>query len=140
VSFNLRAQMSLELSEKGLVMHPAILAVTLSGQLATPVSDQVPKLNVEATCKASVEADNAMGLVLAQSFDKCMSDENSARQQLGPIWSSHSAAIRAQCEGEATAAGNASYVDLLVCLQMTDGTSPNSSISLRGASRKKSPN
>jgi hypothetical protein len=140
VSFNLRAQMILELSEKGLVMHPAILAVTLSGQLATPVSDQVPKLNVEATCKASVEADNAMGLVLAQSFDKCMSDENSARQQLGPIWSSHSAAIRAQCEGEATAAGNASYVDLLVCLQMTDGTSPNSSTSLRGASRKKSPN
>jgi L-serine deaminase len=132
--------MILELSEKGLVMHPAILAVTLSGQLATPVSDQVPKLNVEATCKASVEADNAMGLVLAQSFDKCMSDENSARQQLGPIWSSHSAAIRAQCEGEATAAGNASYVDLLVCLQMADGTSPNSSISLRGASRKKSPN
>jgi hypothetical protein len=140
VSFNLRAQMILELSEKGLVMHPAILAVTLSGQLATPVSDQVPKLNVEATCKASVEADNAMGLVLAQSFDKCMSDENSARQQLGPIWSSRSAAIRAQCEGEATAAGNASYVDLLVCLQMTDGTSPNSSTSLRGASRKKSPN
>jgi hypothetical protein len=121
-------------------MHPAILGIALGTQLTTLVSDQVPKLNVEATCQASVEADKAMSLVLPQSFDKCMSDENSAQQQLGPIWSSYSAAIRAQCEGEATAAGNASYVDLLVCLQMTDGTSPNSSTSLRGASRKKSPN
>ena len=50
------------------------------------------------------------GLDVAQGFDKCMSDENSAQQQLVPIWSSYSAAIRAQCEGEATAAGSASYL------------------------------
>ena len=104
------------------------------------IDDQVPKLNVEATCKGSVAADKAMGLMLPQGFDKCMSDENSAQQQLVPIWSSYSAAIRAQCEGEATAAGSASYVDLLVCLQMTDGTSPNAITSLKGASRKKSSN
>jgi hypothetical protein len=73
------------------------------------IDDQVPKLNVEATCKGSVAADKAMGLMLPQGFDKCMSDENSAQQQLVPIWSSYSAAIRAQCEGEATAAGSASF-------------------------------
>ncbi|WP_229172162.1 hypothetical protein [Bradyrhizobium altum] len=131
--------MILEHSEKGLVMHPAILGIALGGQLAMLVSDQVPKLNVEAACRGSVAADKAMGLDLPQSFEKCMSDENSAQQQLGPIWSSYSAAIRAQCEGEATAAGDASYVDLLTCLQMTDGTNPNSSTSLKGASRRKSP-
>ncbi|MCC8960221.1 hypothetical protein H8B02_44505 [Bradyrhizobium sp. Pear77] len=120
-------------------MHPAILGIALGGQLAMLVSDQVPKLNVEAACRGSVAADKAMGLDLPQSFEKCMSDENSAQQQLGPIWSSYSAAIRAQCEGEATAAGDASYVDLLTCLQMTDGTNPNSSTSLKGASRRKSP-
>jgi hypothetical protein len=121
-------------------MHPAILGIALGTQLTMLVSDQVPKLNVEATCKDSVATNKAMGLALPQSFEKCMSDENSAQQQLGPIWSSYSAAIRAQCEGEATAAGNASYVDLLVCLQMADGTSPNSNTSLKGASRRKSPN
>jgi hypothetical protein len=121
-------------------MHPAILGFALGGQLVLFVSDQVPKLNVEATCRGSVAADKAMGLDLPQSFEKCMSDENSAQHQLGPIWSSYSAAIRVQCEGEATAAGNASYVDLLTCLQMTDGTTPNSGTSLRGASRKKPPN
>src|SRR5262249_40605802 len=122
-------------------MHPAIIAVAFGTQLLTPVSDAIPKLNVEATCKGSVEADKAMGLDLPQSFDKCMSDEGSAQQQLGPIWSSYPAAVRAQCEGEATVAGNASYVDLLTCLQMTDGTFTTSASALKGASRrKKAPN
>ena len=118
-------------------MHPAIMAIAVSTQLVTPISDAIPKLNVEATCRGSVEADKAMGLDLPQSFDKCMSDENSARQQLGPIWSSYSPAVRAQCEGEATDVGEASYVDLLTCLQMTDGSVTTSASALRGASRKK---
>jgi hypothetical protein len=75
-------------------MHPAILGISLGAQLTMLVSDQVPKLNVEATCKGSVAADKAMGLDLPQSYDKCMSDESTAQQQLGPIWSSYSAAIR----------------------------------------------
>ncbi|OAF03669.1 hypothetical protein AYJ54_03970 [Bradyrhizobium centrolobii] len=118
-------------------MHPAIMAMAAATQLLMPISDAVPKLNVEATCKGSVEADKAMGLALPQSFDKCMSDENSARQQLGPIWSSYSATVRAQCEGEATDFNNASYVDLLTCLQMTDGSVSTSTTALKGASRKK---
>ena len=60
-------------------MHPAIMAIAVSTQLLTPISDAIPKLNVEATCRGSVEADKAMGLDLPQSFDKCMSEENSAR-------------------------------------------------------------
>jgi hypothetical protein len=118
-------------------MHPVIFAAAVGTQLLTLVSESVPKLNVEATCKGSVEADKAMGLALPESYDKCMSDENSAREQLGPIWSSYSPAVRAQCEGEATDAGEASYVDLLTCLQMTDGSVTASTSALKGASRKK---
>jgi len=117
-------------------MHPAIMAIAVGTQLFTPISDALPKLNVEATCRASVEADKAMDLALPQSFDKCMSDENSALQQLGPIWSASSPVVKAQCEGEATI-GDASYVDLLTCLQMTDGSVTTSASALRGASRKK---
>ena len=122
-------------------MHPVILTATLGALSLTPVSDQVPKLNVEATCKASVEADKAMGLDLPQSFEKCMSDENAAKQQLGPIWFSYSVSVRSSCEGEATAAGNSSYVDLLTCLQMTNGSITTSTSALKGASRnKRAPN
>jgi hypothetical protein len=121
-------------------MHPSILGIALATSLVTQVSDRVPKLNVEATCKASVAADNEMGLALPQSFDKCMSDENKAQQELAPIWSSYSASIQAQCHGEAVAGGNESYVDLLVCLQMTDGTGVKPVTDLKGASRRKSSN
>jgi hypothetical protein len=117
----------------------SLLALAMLGSLvfaAEPAMAQIPKLNVEATCRGSAEADKAMGLALPQSFDKCMSDENSARQQLDPIWSSYSPAVRTQCEGEATI-DDASYVDLLTCLQMTDGSVTTSVSALRGASRKK---
>jgi hypothetical protein len=118
-------------------MHPAIMAMAAATQLLTPISDAVPKLNVESACRASVEADKAMGLALPQSFDKCMSDESAARQQLEPVWTSYSAVVRAQCEGEATNAGEASYVDLLTCLEMTNGSITASTNSLRVARKKK---
>jgi hypothetical protein len=99
-------------------MHPFVMAIAAGTQLLTPVSDTIPKFNVEATCKGSLQADNEVGENLAQSFDKCMSDEMRAREQLGPIWSSYSPAVRTQCETEATI-GQSSYVDLLTCMQMT---------------------
>lgn len=121
-------------------MHPVIFGIALSIKLVTPVSDQVPKLNVEATCNASVAADKAMDLALPQSYEKCMADENSAQQALRPIWSSYSATVQASCHGEAVAGGNESYVDLLVCVQMTDGLEAKRVTGLRGASRKKPAN
>jgi hypothetical protein len=121
-------------------MYQAIMAMAATALLLTPVSDTVPKLNVEATCRDTGAADKAMGLVLAQSFDKCMSDENAARQQLEPVWTSYSPAVRAQCEGEATTAGEASYVDLLTCLEMTNGSVTASTNSLRIARKKKPAN
>lgn len=106
---------------------------------AFAASDRVPKLNVEATCRGAVETDKAMGLALPQSFDKCMADENAAQQQLEPIWSSYAASLRATCEGEATAVGTGSYVDLLTCLQMSDGSVTSATRALKGASRKRMP-
>lgn len=118
-------------------MKIALLSIAMLGsQFVTPISDRVPKLNVEATCKASVEADK--GLVLGQSYDDCMRDENSAQQQLLPIWLSNSDQIRNQCEGEATAAGSESYVDLLTCLQMASlDKSSAPAPALRGASKNR---
>ncbi len=121
-------------------MHPVIFAAAIGTQFLIQISDSVPKLNVEATCKGSVEADKAMGLDLPQSFDKCMSDENSALEQLRPIWPSYSAQIQERCRGEAVSFGNESYVDLLVCLQMTGDPSTTPVTNLKGASRKKARN
>jgi hypothetical protein len=118
-------------------MKIVLLSMAMIGsQLVTPVSDRVPRLNVEATCKATVATDKAMGLDLAQSFDDCMRDEDAAQQQLGTIWLSNSVEIRNRCEGEATAGGSDSYVDLLTCIQMADWVkSASPATKLRGASK-----
>lgn len=120
-------------------MKVALLSMAMiGGQLAIPVSDHVPKLNVEATCKATVAADKAMGLALPQSYEDCMRDENDAQQQLNSVWLSNSNDIRNQCEGEATAAGSDSYVDLLTCMQMADAAkSLSPAPKLRGASKNR---
>jgi hypothetical protein len=122
-------------------MKIALLSMAMLGtQLVIPVSDRVPKLNVEATCRASVAADKAMGLVLAQSYEDCMRDENAAQQQLATVWLANSNELRNQCEGEATVAGNASYVDLLTCLQMSDVAKLSPAPALRGASKNRNKN
>ncbi|PIT00542.1 hypothetical protein TSA1_07040 [Bradyrhizobium nitroreducens] len=120
-------------------MKIALLSLAmLGGQLVTPVSDRVPKLNVEATCKATVATDKAMGLDLAQSYDDCMRDEDAAQQQLASVWLANSDQIRNQCVGEATAGGSDSYVDLLTCMQMTDlAKSLAPATALRGASKNR---
>ena len=110
----------------------------MGGQTAIPVSERVPQLNVEATCKATVATDKAMGLDLPQSYDDCMRDENSALQQLHSVWLTNSDTVRNRCEGEATAGGSDSYVDLLTCLQMADwAKSTPAAPKLRGASKNR---
>jgi hypothetical protein len=121
-------------------MKVVLLSMALIGsQLVTPVSDRIPKLDVEATCKATVATDKAMGLDLAQSYDDCMRDENAAQKQLAPVWLSSPSNIRDTCEGEATAGGSDSYVDLLTCMQMAGSVSPPAT-PLKGASKNRNKN
>src|SRR5262245_60430595 len=102
---------------RGGLMKIALLSLALVGSpLTIPVSDQVPRLNVEATCKATVADDKASGLALPQSYEDCMRDENAASQQLGTVWPASPGALRNQCLTEATAGGSDSYVDLLTCI------------------------
>ncbi|MBI5319030.1 hypothetical protein [Bradyrhizobium sp.] len=120
-------------------MKIALLSLAMLGSpLTVPVNDRVPHLNVEATCKATVAADKAMGLALSQSYDDCMRDENNAQQQLPPVWLAASAAVQKQCEGEAVAGGSESYVDLLTCIQMAGyAQSLAPATPLRGASKNR---
>jgi hypothetical protein len=122
-------------------MNVALVSIALASQLGSPlvipVGDLVPVINVEKTCKESAATDKAMKLDLAQPVEKCMSDENAAREQLAAIWSNYSASIRARCEQEATNVGTGSYVDLLTCMQMTDPATMSPTPVLRGASKNR---
>jgi hypothetical protein len=122
-------------------MMAAFLSLTLLSQpLAIPVSDRIPSLNVEPLCRATTDEDNSMGLTKAQSFEDCMRDEMTAKQQLSTIWQKTSDSARNECEGEADT-GTQSYVDLLTCVQMTDFASAlTTGPRLRGASKNRNNN
>jgi hypothetical protein len=109
-------------------------AFWLGAQLLIPVSDQVPKFNVEPSCKGAAAASTQM--VDAQSVATCMADENEARRQLEPLWQSFPVATRNRCIAEASGQGLASYVELLVCLQIAQGGTGMQPTSLKGARKK----
>ena len=118
-------------------MKAALLALSLLGQPAIPVSDRVPVFNVEAMCRDVSADDKASGLALAQDASECERDERLAQQQLSSTWLTVPDPARESCAGEAAAAGIPSYVDLLTCLQMSGWANPNPAPAtpLRGASK-----
>jgi hypothetical protein len=104
--------------------------------VATPL---IPR-DVEKTCKDSLAADQAGGVVLAQPLENCLRDENNAKQQLDPVWLTYPAPLRERCEKEATLLGEGSYVDLLTCIQMSDPAKITPAIDLKGARKTRNKN
>ena len=121
------------------MLKAALLSLTLlGGQSVVPVSDRVPKFNVEAMCKATVDDDKANGIALPQSFEACMHDETNAQQQLNAIWLDNRGTVRDRREAEASIGDTRSYVDLLTCMQMAGlASGPQSPTPLKGASNKR---
>jgi len=96
-------------------MHSVLAAIVAAAlPLTSPVSDKVPALDVAASCRAAA----ATGLSVGESYQSCMNDERSAREELVRDWASFAAADRSRCTTESSGGGLPSYVELLVCLQM----------------------
>ena len=89
---------------------PTPLALLLPLVLA--VADEVPRFNVEPSCKGGLDSPG-----LNERYGRCIAEENGARQKLEGSWSSYPAADRAQCSDTARM-GAPSYVELLTCLEM----------------------
>lgn len=105
----------------------------LGAQILVPVADQVPTLNVAASCKAATE----ISIAQSQGYENCMKDENTARGQLVTSWHSFSVPERTRCTAEASMGGPASYVDLLICLQIARDAAAAEKIELKGARKRK---
>jgi hypothetical protein len=97
------------------------------------VSDTVPTLNVAPSCRGAAQ----IQMVDSQSYDSCMKEEASAREQLLRSWQSFAAADRASCTADASSAGLESYVELLVCLQIAGKIEAEKQTKLIGARRKR---
>ncbi len=119
-------------------MKVALLsAALLTSQFTIPVSDRMPKLNVEALCKARSAGDKAMQLPEAQSVKDCVRDETDAKQKLSTLWGATSGPVRNRCEGDAVALGTQSYLDLLTCIQMAEDIKSSAPATASSGVRKK---
>jgi Fe-S cluster assembly ATPase SufC len=57
-------------------------------------------------------------LSLDTSLRQCLADEKGAREELDKEWMQFSLALRQRCVATTRSGGDASYVEVLVCLQM----------------------
>ncbi|WP_046865934.1 hypothetical protein [Microvirga massiliensis] len=102
-------------------MKPRALAYALSfGSLwcFAAAAQQLPRFDIEATCKGA----HALTKEDSNPAQGCVRDETDAQHQLQAIWSSTAAANRETCAQEAQIGGSPSYVDMLTCVQMREGT------------------
>jgi len=94
-------------------MIPVLPAILVSATVL--VADQVPRLNVTPSCRAS--ADGILGV--KQDIDSCMQSENAARDQLAKEWNTFAAADRNSCTRLTTTGGTGgTYTELITCLEM----------------------
>ena len=92
--------------------------------LMTPIvalrADDVPVLDVKPVCHGiaiqSADPSETGGPDLAMS--QCIASEKEVREQLVKAWSGFAAADKQHCTREATMGGEASYTDLITCLEM----------------------
>jgi hypothetical protein len=91
-----------------MLLHlPIVILVTLS---PIAISDTLPKFDIAKECRFESES--------SEAFGRCSRDEADALQKLETEWPQFVGADRSACFTEATIGGFASYVELLICLEM----------------------
>jgi hypothetical protein len=102
-------------------MKAMLLSLAILGaQLTVAVADNLPRIRVEALCKARSAADKMMDIPESESIADCIQDEKTAKEKLNTLWATTAGSVRARCKSDAIALGTLSYLDLLTCIQMAD--------------------
>jgi hypothetical protein len=96
-------------------MKPFPLGLAFAALLSPAVADQVPRLDIEKTCRAvaGTPVDKA-------KIQTCIEAEKKVRQELADNWTRYSAASRAQCSSGIATAYHATYVELVSFLEMAN--------------------
>jgi hypothetical protein len=92
-------------------MAVAALALVASSAVAA----SLPKLDVQASCR---RAPRSLPNENNTPYQNCIDSEMQAQKELVEEWSSFTSASQARCSEVVQLAGLASYVELLVCLEV----------------------
>ena len=89
-------------------LHLPIVILTTLSPIA--ISDTVPKFDIARECHLESES--------SAVYERCSQDEADARQKLETEWPEFIRSNRNSCLVETTIGDSASYVELLICLEM----------------------
>jgi hypothetical protein len=93
-----------------------LAALCLSGLPAR--SDDIPTLDVNPVCHGiAMQGELEEGLQQT-SFQQCVQSEQATRDQLKKEWSTFSASDKSHCVALAKTGGEASYTELITCVEM----------------------
>jgi hypothetical protein len=90
------------------------LAMAGANPMVAPVQSGIPNLDAARSCRA--EAASSLGF--KEDVNSCLKTEQDARGQLAKSWSEFAAADRGTCVGLSSMGGQATYTELLTCLEM----------------------
>jgi len=96
--------------------HAPLVPLLLGTQLAIPVADPIPTIDVRKTCQAA--AGVLTGTTSQKDVDICMSSEHKAREQIVKDWAQYAPADRTRCVQAGAKVYLPSYVEWLTCLEM----------------------
>jgi hypothetical protein len=99
---------------------PGFLPVLLTASHLLMMVSDVPKLNVEPSCRAAAEASVGQN----RDTNACLRDENQARGTLQQQWDQYSGPEQARCLRLSQLGGLPSYVELLTCLELAKAAKP----------------
>jgi hypothetical protein len=94
--------------EADMLLHLPIAILVAFSPVA--VSDAVPKFDIVRECR--FEGGSTV------EFDRCSQDEAAALEQLKANWAQFAGVDKSTCLSAVTIGGVASYVELLICLEM----------------------
>ena len=97
---------------------PAIAMVMIMPAILSARSDDIPTLDVNPVCRG-IASQSELEVGLQQTnFQECVKSEQDVREQIKKEWSTFSTADKTHCVALAKTGGEASYTELISCMEM----------------------
>jgi hypothetical protein len=90
---------------------PPVTPIILAAQMIVTIADEVPYIDVTATCRAETAQIQA-------SVQFCIQDEQRAHDRLLQEWAQFAASDKVTCSRTTQSGGGPGYVKLLNCLEL----------------------
>jgi hypothetical protein len=98
---------------------PAIAMVMIMPAILSARSDDIPTLDVNPVCRGIAMQGELEAGLQRTNFQECVKSEQAVREQIKKEWSTFTTADKTHCVALAKTGGEASYTELITCMEMS---------------------